>query len=45
MFAKWIEEDQRFAYDLHDNGGVEISADAHAAIIAAGAAGKVVSPN
>lgn len=32
MFAKWIEEDGRFAFDLTDNGGIEISDDDHAAL-------------
>ncbi|WP_431092604.1 phage tail protein [Pseudomonas brassicacearum] len=32
MFAKWIEEDGRFAFELTDNGGIEISDDEHAAL-------------
>lgn len=32
MFAKWIEEDGRFAFELSDNGGIEISDDEHAAL-------------
>lgn len=32
MYAKWIEEDGRFAFELTDNGGVEISDEDHAAL-------------
>jgi len=32
MFAKWVEEDGRFAFELTDNGGIEISDDEHAAL-------------
>lgn len=32
MYAKWIEEDQRYAFAFEDNGGVEISDDEHAAL-------------
>ncbi|WP_053147583.1 hypothetical protein [Pseudomonas sp. P97.38] len=32
MFAKWIEEDGRFAFELIDNGGIEISDEDHAAL-------------
>lgn len=32
MFAKWIEEDGRFAFELTDNGGIEISDEDHAAL-------------
>ncbi|WP_445656815.1 tail fiber assembly protein [Achromobacter sp. NCFB-sbj8-Ac1-l] len=45
MFAKWVDEDQRFSYALEDNGGVEISTDFHAQIIADGAAGKWIQPD
>lgn len=33
MYAKWIPEDGRFAFALHDNGGVEISLEQHAALM------------
>ena len=32
MFAKWIEEDGRFAFEVTDNGGIEISEEDHAAL-------------
>ncbi|WP_413794239.1 MULTISPECIES: phage tail assembly chaperone [unclassified Pseudomonas] len=32
MYAKWIEEDGRFAFELIDNGGIEISDEDHAAL-------------
>lgn len=34
MFAKWIETDGRFSFDCVDNGGVEISDEAHAELFA-----------
>ena len=32
MFAKWIEEDGRFAFEVTDNGGIEISDEDHAVL-------------
>ncbi|WP_434673713.1 ATP-binding protein [Pseudomonas sp. R1-15] len=32
MFSKWIEEDGRFAFEVIDNGGIEISEEDHAAL-------------
>lgn len=32
MYAKWIPEDGRFAFDETDNGGIEITAEEHAAL-------------
>jgi len=40
MFAKWVKEDGRFSFALDDNGGVEISSDRHAELLAGEAAGK-----
>ncbi|MBO4120297.1 tail fiber assembly protein [Cupriavidus gilardii] len=33
MFAKWIEADGRYAFSETDNGGLEISADEHIALL------------
>lgn len=35
MFAKWIEEVNRFSFSPVDNGGVEINNDAYAALFSA----------
>lgn len=43
MFAKWIEKDQRFAFSLTDNGGVEISDAEHHAFLDGISAGKIPS--
>ncbi|MDO7898901.1 phage tail assembly chaperone [Pseudomonas citrulli] len=42
MYAKWIEEDGRFAFELTDNGGVEISDEDHAALFESRLDGKVI---
>ncbi|TWC11014.1 phage tail assembly chaperone [Pseudomonas sp. SJZ085] len=42
MFAKWIEEDGRFAFDLTDNGGIEISDDDHAALFDSQSGTKII---
>lgn len=42
MFAKWIEDDNRFAFDRADNGGIEISEEAHAQLFGERAMGKVI---
>jgi len=42
MFAKWIEEDGRFAFDLTDNGGIEISDDDHAALFDSRSGTKII---
>lgn len=44
IWAKWIEQDGRFLYGLADNGGIEITADRHLELLAAGSAGKVILP-
>lgn len=42
MFAKWIESDGRFIFQDFDNGGVEISRDEHAELVAGHADGKTI---
>lgn len=42
MFAKWIEEDGRFAFEVTDNGGVEISDDDHAALFEPRSVPKII---
>lgn len=42
MFAKWIEEDGRFSFSESDNGGVEITAEAHRALLEGVPAGKLI---
>ncbi|ROO40864.1 phage tail protein [Pseudomonas sp. AF76] len=42
MYAKWIEEDGRFAFERVDNGGIEITADEHAALFKSDRGSKVI---
>jgi len=42
MFAKWIEEDGRFAFEEKDNGGIEISDEDHAALFEPRQAVKII---
>ncbi|BBP51599.1 hypothetical protein PHLH3_12250 [Pseudomonas sp. St386] len=42
MYAKWIEEDGRFAFELIDNGGIEISDEDHAALFEPRQEGKII---
>ncbi|WP_415771074.1 phage tail protein [Pseudomonas sp. LB3P38] len=42
MYAKWIQEDGRFAFDEADNGGIEITAEEHAALFEPGRVGKII---
>ncbi|MET3456744.1 phage tail assembly chaperone [Pseudomonas kilonensis] len=42
MYAKWIEEDGRFAFELTDNGGIEISDEDHAALFEPRQGGKII---
>ncbi|WP_092253754.1 phage tail assembly chaperone [Pseudomonas sp. NFACC13-1] len=42
MYAKWIEEDGRFAFDQIDNGGVEITDEEHAELFQSGRGFKVI---
>lgn len=42
MYAKWIEEDSRFAFDETDNGGIEITAEEHAVLFEPGRGGKII---
>ncbi|QEO80240.1 phage tail protein [Pseudomonas brassicacearum] len=42
MFAKWIEEDGRFAFEVTDNGGIEISEEDHAALFEPRQAVKII---
>lgn len=44
MYAKWIEKDGRFAFSDTDNGGVQITDEQHAALLAGEAEGKVIAP-
>lgn len=45
MYAKFIESDGRFAFELTNNGGFEITPDAHDALMAGQAAGKCIVPD
>lgn len=40
IWAKWSDEDQRFLFLDRDNGGVEITIEAHAALLEGQAAGQ-----
>lgn len=42
IFAKWIDEDGRFAFSETDNGGVEITNEQHAAVIAGNQDGRAI---
>lgn len=42
MFAKWIEADKRFAFDRTNNGGIEISEEAHAELFGERSLGKII---
>lgn len=42
MFAKWIDEDGRFAFDDEDNGGFELSMQQYDALITGQSEGKVI---
>ncbi|WDG89319.1 phage tail assembly chaperone [Pseudomonas chlororaphis] len=42
MYAKWIPEDGRFAFDETDNGGIEITAEEHAALFERVEGGKTI---
>lgn len=44
IWAKWVEEDQRFSFGLADNGGIEITRDKHVQLLAHCATGKVLKP-
>lgn len=44
MYTKWIEEDGRFAFDETDNGGVEITAEEHAALFEPTREFKIIVP-
>ena len=45
IYAKWIEEDGRFAFELTDNGGTEISEARRDALLAEESTGKVLKPD
>jgi hypothetical protein len=45
MYAKWIDEDGRFAFSEENNGGVEIRADEHAQLFAPQRTYKVIGRN
>jgi hypothetical protein len=44
MYAKWIEEDGRFAFERVDNGGIEITDDEHAALFEPDRGAKIIVP-
>ncbi|MDD0986607.1 phage tail assembly chaperone [Pseudomonas shahriarae] len=44
IWAKWVEEDQRFAFGLADNGGYEITRERHRQLLDACSTGKVLRP-
>lgn len=44
IWAKWVEADQRFSFDLSDNGGAKISRKRHAELLAAEASGQSIAP-
>lgn len=43
MYAKWIEQDGRFAFAIENNGGAEITPEAHRALMEAQSAGKWIA--
>lgn len=45
MHAKWIEADGRFAFGIRSSGGIEITAEEHAALMSGQAAGKRIVPD
>lgn len=45
IWAKWVEADGRFSFDLSDNGGTKISRKRHAELLAAEASGKAIAPD
>lgn len=44
MYAKWIQEDGRFAFDEADNGGTEITDEEHAALFDSARGFKIIVP-
>lgn len=44
IWAMWVAEDKRFSFGLADNGGVEITREEHAQLLAQCAMGKVLKP-
>lgn len=42
IYAKWIEQDGRFAFSIEDNGGVQITQEEHAALLDGQTAGHVI---
>ncbi|QOD67347.1 phage tail protein [Pseudomonas brassicacearum] len=42
MYAKWIEEDGRFAFERVDNGGIVITDDEHGALFEPDRGSKVI---
>lgn len=45
VFARWVPEDGRFDFSRTENGGVEITDEAHEALFSARAECKVIRPN
>jgi hypothetical protein len=45
IYAKWIEQDQRFSFSTDDNGGFELSFEEHAFLLAGQSAKKIIRPD
>lgn len=45
IYAKWIEQDQRFSFSTDDNGGLELSFEEHAFLLAGQSAQKRIRPD
>ncbi|MFL1492608.1 phage tail assembly chaperone [Pseudomonas antarctica] len=43
MYAKWINDDQRFAFAVNDNGGVKITSKEWSLLLAGQSDGKMIS--
>ena len=44
IWAKWVEDDQRFAFALSDNGGYAITRKRHSQLLEACSSAKVLRP-
>ncbi|KAF2410506.1 virus tail fibre assembly protein, lambda gpK [Pseudomonas antarctica] len=45
MFAKWIDDDQRYAFSLENNGGMEITNEDWSTLLVGQSEGKIISKN
>lgn len=43
LWAKWVEADQRFAFGLSNNGGVEITREYHALLLQGESSGEIIA--